>query len=123
MTNCSRFSSDQARWLGAGAHILQGTRLVWPGEEAALRELDSSFQYLWRGCQEDRTWLFTAVHGGRVRDNCHQLKQGKFKLHIGKIFLTMRAIEQWNKLPSEAVQSPSLEVFKRRLDKVLSSLV
>lgn len=41
---------------------------------------DSSFQYLWRGCQEDRAWLFTAVHGGSMRDDWHQLKQGKFKL-------------------------------------------
>lgn len=121
--NCSRFSSGLPCWLGAGAHILRGARLVEPGEEMALGEPDSSFQYLWRGYQEDGAWLFTAVRGGRMRDSCHQLKQGKFKLHVRKSFLTVRAIKQWNKLPSEAVQSPSLQVFKTRLDKVLSSLV
>lgn len=120
--NCSKFSSGQPRWLGNGP--------PYPARDWAcsawrmiLGVPDSSFQYLWRGYQEDGAWLFTAVHDGRMRDNCHQSKQGKFKLHIKKSFLTVRAIKQWNKLPSEAVQSPSLEVFKTRLDKVLSSLV
>lgn len=27
-------------------------------------------------------------------------------------FFTMRVIEQWNKLPREIVESPSLEIFK-----------
>ena len=32
-------------------------------------------------------------------------------------------VTQWNRLPKEAVDAPSLEVFKARLDVALGSLV
>ena len=38
-------------------------------------------------------------------------------------FFTMRVVRCWNGLPREAVDAPSLEMFKARLDGVLNSLV
>jgi len=38
-------------------------------------------------------------------------------------FLTLRVTEHWNRLPREVVESPSLEIFKTRLDKILYSLL
>lgn len=35
----------------------------------------------------------------------------------------MRTARQSNRLPRDAVQSPSLEIFKTRLDKALNNLV
>ena len=35
----------------------------------------------------------------------------------------MKVTEHWNRLPREVVESPSLEIFKTHLDKVLSSLL
>ena len=35
----------------------------------------------------------------------------------------MRVVRHWNRLPRAAVDSPSLEVFKARLDGTLSNLV
>ena len=38
-------------------------------------------------------------------------------------FFAMRAVRFWHRLPREAVDALSLEVFKARLDGALSSLV
>jgi len=40
-----------------------------------------------------------------------------------KNFFPLRVMEHWNTLPREIVHSPSLELFKTRLDKVLCSLL
>jgi len=46
-----------------------------------------------------------------------------FLLLTWKDFFTLRVTEPWNRLPREVVESPSLEIFKTRLDKVLCSLL
>jgi len=40
-----------------------------------------------------------------------------------KNFFPLRVMEPWPRLPREVVESPSLEIFKTRLDKVLCSLL
>jgi len=52
-----------------------------------------------------------------------ELKEGRFRLDMRKKFFTMRVVKHWNRLPREAVDAPSLEVFKARLDGALSDLV
>ncbi|KFR09836.1 hypothetical protein N306_03155, partial [Opisthocomus hoazin] len=55
--------------------------------------------------------------------NGSQLRQGRFRLDIGKKFFTMRVVKHWHRLPREAMAAPSLSVFKARLDGALSNLV
>ncbi|KFR09372.1 hypothetical protein Y956_07894, partial [Nipponia nippon] len=55
--------------------------------------------------------------------NGFQLKEGGFRLDIRKKFFTLRVVRHWNRLPREAVDAPSLEVFKAGLDGALSNLV
>ncbi|KFQ91559.1 hypothetical protein Y956_00209, partial [Nipponia nippon] len=55
--------------------------------------------------------------------NGFKLKVGRFRLDIRKKFFTMRVVRHWNRLPREAVDAPSLEVFKARLEGGLGNLV
>jgi len=40
-----------------------------------------------------------------------------------KSFFNLRVTGHWNRLPREVMESPSLEIFKTHLDKVLCSLL
>ncbi|KFR08675.1 hypothetical protein Y956_01047, partial [Nipponia nippon] len=55
--------------------------------------------------------------------NGFKLEEGTFRLDIRKKFFTMRVVKHWNGLPREAVDAPSLETFKARLDGALSNLI
>ncbi|KFV20675.1 hypothetical protein N340_12414, partial [Tauraco erythrolophus] len=55
--------------------------------------------------------------------NGFKLKEGRFRLDLRKKFFTLRVVKHWNRLPREAVDAPSLEVFKARLDETLSNLM
>ncbi|KFO93888.1 hypothetical protein N320_00310, partial [Buceros rhinoceros silvestris] len=55
--------------------------------------------------------------------NGFELNKGRFRLDIGKKFFTVRVVRHWNRLPREAVDVPSLKVFKGRLDGALSNLI
>ncbi|KFP48471.1 hypothetical protein N323_09772, partial [Cathartes aura] len=55
--------------------------------------------------------------------NSFKLKEGRFRLDIRKKFFMMRVVRHWHRLPREAVDAPSLEAFKARLDGALSNLV
>ena len=59
----------------------------------------------------------------RTRGTGFKLRQGRFRLGIRRKFFTQRVMTHWNRLPKEAVNAPSLEAFKARLDVVLGSLV
>ena len=86
-------------------------------------DLTNAYKYLKGGCQKDGARLFSVVPSDRTRGNGHKLKHRKFQLNMTKNFFTLRVMEHWNRLPRGVVESPSLEILKTCLDKVLCSLL
>ena len=82
-----------------------------------------SFLYLKGAYKQEVEGLFRRVDGHGTGGNGFKLRQGEFRLDIrGKSF-TQRVVTHWNRLPKEAVDAPSVEAFKARLDVALGSLV
>ncbi|KAG6930089.1 hypothetical protein G0U57_004388, partial [Chelydra serpentina] len=93
-------------------------------EKRRLRgDMIAVFRYLKGYHKEEGENLFILASEDRTRSNGLKLQQGRFRLDIRKKFLTVRVVKHWNKLPREVVESPSLEIFKSRLDKCLSGMV
>ncbi|GAB0203605.1 hypothetical protein GRJ2_002826100 [Grus japonensis] len=93
-------------------------------EKRRLRgDLINAYKYLKGGCHEEGARLSPVVPSDRTRGSRHKLEQRKFHLNTRKNFFTLRVTEHWDRLPREAVEPPSLEIFKTPLDAILCDLL
>ena len=67
--------------------------------------------------------LFMQLGSDRTRGSGFKLMEGRFRLDVMGKFFTERTVRCWNRFCREAVDAPSLEVSKTRLDGALASLV
>lgn len=63
------------------------------------------------------------VPSDRTKDSGHKLKHRELHMNMRKILFTVRVAEPWHRLPREAVESPSLKIFKTILDAFLRNLL
>jgi len=81
------------------------------------------YNYLRGSCSEAGVGLFSQVPGNGMREKGLKLHQERFRLDIWKNFFTERVVRDWNWLPREVVESPSLEVFKKCVYMALQDIV
>jgi len=94
-----------------------------PEKRKLWRDLIAAFQCLKGAYRKGGEGLLASTWSDKTRRNGIRLKEGRFRLDTRKIFFTMRVVRHWHRLPREAVDAPSLEVFKVRLDGALSNPV
>ena len=67
--------------------------------------------------------LFTRVDSESKRENGFKFREERFRFYIRGMFFTEIVVRCWHSLPREVVDTPSLEVFKIRLDGALGNLI
>lgn len=89
-----------------------------------LREdIIAVFLYV-KGChREVIVDLFSITLGLKTRTNGWNLNRDRITFKVRMNFLTVNAIKQWNNLPPEFMDVPSLEIFMKRLKIHLSRMV
>jgi len=90
-------------------------------EKRTLQGDLSSLPVLMAAYKKDRDRHFSRACCGGTRRNAFKLKEGRFRLDIRKKFFTMRMVKAWHWFPREAIDTPSPETLKVRLDGALSS--
>jgi len=103
-------------------HRLRELGLCSMGKGRFQGDLRAAFLCQKGGGKKEGDRIFSRVCCGRTRGNCFKLKEGRFRADKMMKLFTIRKVRHRNRLP-RAVDAPSLEIFKVRLDQALSNLI
>jgi len=67
----------------------------------------------------DEATLFSVIYSIRTRSNGLKPEHRKLCTNVRKNFFIVRVMEHWIRLPREAMEPPSMEIFKARLCNLL----
>ena len=65
----------------------------------------------------DREMFFTADNSSRTRGHSYKLKKPNCRLNIRKYSFGHRVVDEWNRLPTEVINSKNIDQFKANIDE------
>lgn len=80
------------------------------------------FSYL-KEVKEKTSRLHLEETSERTRNNGHRLQQDKCSLELRKKILSERMFQHWNRVYRDLVKSPSLDILKTQLDRVVDNMI
>ena len=82
-----------------------------------------AFQYLKEAYRKAGEGLFIRTCSDKTSENGFKLEEYRFRLDTTKKFFTVLVVRHWTRVPSKAVNVPSLKTSRARLDGALSNQV
>ena len=62
--------------------------------------------------------FFEKSTNSHLRGHSWKLNKSRCHMDLRKYFFSVRVVDRWNKLPQEAIDSTSVDVFKSRLQRI-----
>lgn len=89
-----------------------------------MRRLKESYQYIIisAGGGKERKDLMKSYFSHWSSIKAHKMKYRNFHFNRRRNFSTVRAVKHWHRLPSQDVESPSLEIFEQQQDTARNNL-
>ena len=104
--------------------MLSNLGLFSPGKRRLTGNLICVYKYLkGGGRQMDEARFFSVVCSNRTRSNGLIFEHRNFCTNTWNKLFMVTVMEHWNRLPREAVESPSKEIFKTHLNANLCNLL
>ncbi len=98
--------------------------VILPLNSALMRpHLQYCFPPVKRDYRKTGEGLFIRACSYRTRGTGFKMEEHRFSLDVRKKFFIVTVVRHWTRLCREAVDVPSLEAFKARLDRAVSNLV
>ena len=100
---------------------ISATKLTTLETRRLRGDLIQTFKIINKFDNVDADNYFDSCKDTRTRNNGFKLKSKCFNGNIAKNFFTYRVVKNWNELPTNVVNSTSVNMFKNKLDKYLCS--
>ena len=98
-------------------------RKGWSSWRRLRGDLINAYKHLKTGSQVDGARHFPVLCSNKTNGNRHKLEHKMIHMDKRKSFFILRVPEHWSRLPREAVESPSLKIFKTCLNAFLCNLL
>lgn len=99
-------------------HRLECTGLISLDDRRTRGDLIQVFKLIKGFDRVDFNNFFTLSNSDKTRGHQYKIVKVRSRLELRRHFFSQRIVNMWNKLPSNVVETDSVNSFKNRLDRL-----